>query len=235
MQNVMVSLAGVVLALSSSCALPDGSYGAVSTCIAVETLPTDSGPLFEEGDDVVFSRTGLRTATADEHLEPPEQFAICAADNTVNLELVEADGRHVWLSIDATFNDEPLLPADLLSNLQNATLEIEHRQPWFITDHVTISDDNGLVATLHSGPVAAGGGINVVAESSGPTVPATCGWATAQHLRFNDSLVLNSGDTGSLELDNGSATVVNMYSTRTEQHCDDGYTGVFAIWAAYRN
>jgi hypothetical protein len=235
MQKVALGLGIVSLSLASSCT-SDSGHGTIDVCIAVETLATDSGPIVEQPYNLSLKRSGLRTATDDEHLAPPEEFSLCAADHDVQLELVEADGRHVWLSLAATLNDDAALPADLLSNLQNATLEIEHVDEWSIVDHVTISDDDGLVATLHSGAIGAGGGgISVVAESAGLSVPNDCGWSTAQRLRFNDRLVLDAGTTGTLELGDGSVTVVNMYSTLRDSHCVDDFSGVRAVWVAYRN
>ena len=236
MYSRFVGCGVVVLAWSSSCTLPDHAHGSVSTCIAVETLSTDSGPVIDAPYNVTLTRTGLRSATAAEHLTPPDEFAVCAAEHDVQLELVEADGRHLWLSIDAMLNDAPVLPDELLSNLQNATLAIEHVDSWAFVDHVTISDDDGLLATLHSGAINAGaGGITVVAESAGPSVPNECGWSTAQRLRFNDQLVLDDGAAGTIELGDGSVTVVNIHSVLRDSHCLDDFSGSRAVWAAYRN
>lgn len=233
MQKVALGLGIVSLSLAS-CSLPEDVHGFVDACIAVETLPTDSGALIEDPYNVTLTRTGLRTVAADEHLAAPEEFHECA--NEAQLEFVEADGRHVWLSLAAALNDESVLPADLLSTLQNGTLEFQRVEE--VLENLTISDDNGMVVTLHGGAVGGAAGIDVVAESAGPTVPADCGWASAQRLRFNDSLVLDSGGTGTLELGTSSATVVNIHSgsyTNDDNLCTDGGSGVFAVWAAYRN
>lgn len=230
-KKTSITVVGAAVALSS-CSLPDGFHGFVDACIAVETLPTDNGPLIQDPWNVTFSRRGLRTA--DEHLAPPDEFYDCADE--AQLEFVEADGRHVWLSLAATLNDEAVLPADLLSSLRNGTLEFERVEERL--DRLTITDDNGLIATLHSGDVGADGGLDVVAESAGPAVPVDCGWSSAQRLRFNDSLVLDSGATGTLALGNSTLTVVNIRSvdvTNDDNRCTDGGSGIFAVWAAYRN
>lgn len=224
----LTSASALVLSLSS-CGGGVAGAGLIETCIATSDQQIDADEPYAL-EDASASAAGLHVATADEALAPPAQFTACAADLSVNLDLVDDDGRHVWLALDAELDGADLLDGALFSGLRNASVEATRSRSWDVFDAVEIVVDNTLVFALHRSTDSTRG-IEVVAEDAGLPAFETCGTVTPQRLRFNDRLVLEQGSSGPLEIADGTYTAFNLGSVRyANRSCDDAIEGTVATW-----
>lgn len=195
-------------------------------------------------DARVEARRGLRVVDDADATSPPAAFVDCADGATERRELVDEDGEHVFLAVDARLDDDALVPAGLLDGVDGAALFYAARtSSWDPAATLSLVDDDGVIVALGAnapidhvggGLAVEGGGADALAVDTG------CGPVSTYALRFLDDdgeHAARNGETLPLVAAGRPVAASNIFTIErgrtSTTSCDDAPApGVRSTWVA---
>ncbi len=233
------ALSVAALAIATACTNPMRS-GSASACYraAGEDPPEDAFIA-----DVDVTHVGVRLVPEGDEAAPPEDFTDCAQGLAVAGELVDEDGAHFWLAVDAILGGTQLLPVDLLSVLDGGEVQVRQWRGWSIADNVFLRNGDQPVLALQNNAELEGEQGALRVEDAGADAlpfPDSCGSTTSHALRFvDDNGAHGAGNGGAVELVVGGVELLayNLHSREIGvTNCEDGPTpGLHVTWVAFDN
>lgn len=228
-------VSALVVAAACTNPSPAGSTGA---CYA--TADDEPGPGEVVNLDVVHR--GVRVAPEGEQTVPDAAKDTCTAGLAVGAELVDEDGVHFWLAVDAILGGDQLIPAGILSLLDGGEVTVRQTRGWNISDTVLVSQGEQPILALQNAAVLDGAqGALLVEDAGADALPVIgpCGNITSHALRFTDdngAHAASNGGTVQLIVGAVEFLAVNIYSvTWDAMHCEDGPLPNQATWVAFDN
>lgn len=221
---------------------PAEDLGLTSVCYAT----SDDSPADDDNFQIDEARSGLRLATEDEELGPPSGFEACAAGMAAKAELIDSDGVHVFIGIEARYGIRDLVQATHFALLDGGDLRISQVGGGLSPPSTTLFMANGdqpIVALQQSGDPTEQDfgvlGVEIEGELALPKL-GTCGSADHKNVRFvddNGGKTSSEGDTvelivGGVEF---SGTNISALETTSVSCTDSGGTGIKASWIAANN
>lgn len=229
--------AGVIgmLLVAAGCtnATPGGSTAA---CYAT----VDDGP----DDDVEFERDvrhrDVRAVPDGEEIVPADLIEACTPGLAVGAELVDEDGVHFWLAVDAILGGDQLIPTGIFSLLDGGEVAVRQSRGWNISDTVLVAQGEQPILALQNSAVLDGNrGTLQVEDAGADALPRmhSCGNVTSHALRFIDDNGVHAASNGaSVQLIVGGVEflAINIHSVAWEwMHCEDGPPPNQVTWVAF--
>lgn len=231
--------ASALLALAPACTNPTAN-GSASVCYRAEGAPR---PEQSPDQDAEFTHRGVRLASPEEETEAPEDFEGCAQGQAVAGELIDEDGVHFWLGVDAVLGGRNLLVPELFTILDGAEVVVRQARGWNFRDTAFITRGEQPILLLQSGAALEGDhGALVVEDAGGDALPAVgpCGTTTSHSLRFvDDNGAQGAGNGATVQLMVGGVEFLghNLFSVEYDTRgCTDGpWPANQASWVAHDN
>lgn len=213
--------------------------GAASACFAAAGDDEEAPDPFER----VESRAGLRLVAAGEEATAPAAFVDCARGQSLQAELVDDTGEHIWLALDARYGGDSILPAALLSAVSDAILDFHAVHGFSPSTSLVLSQEGRPIVGLQSTAPLEGDLGPLQVEDGGASAlatPATCSSVTAKALRFiddNGGKAAANGEEVELIVDGVEYSGMNLFSAEYgESSCEDAPSSqTLVTWAAWDN
>ncbi|MBI1946709.1 MAG: hypothetical protein HYS27_13510 [Deltaproteobacteria bacterium] len=197
-------------------------------------------------DDVALERDvahrGVRPVPEGEQIVSSDIKDHCLAGLAVGGELVDENGMHFWLAVDAILGGDQLIPAGILSVLDGGEVTVRQGRGWNFNDTVTVSQGEQPILALQNAAMLDGDqGALQVDDAGADALPAvnSCGNVTSHGLRFlDDNGAHVAGNGGSVQLIVGGVEFLafNIHSVANEwRNCTDGPLQFEATWVAFDN
>ena len=214
---------------------------------AVDVCFNEQGERGELDDDDNFSSEafGVRLVGAEESVAAPDGRD--CRDFAAHAELVDADGRHLWVGASANAGAQELISAEAFAGLELGSLQASSASGFSSFQFLQLDNDDGTpVIALGAGfdvDRGPGRGSIVVDEGGATALPSfvTCGPVTTKSLDFtsDDGRVLSlhngdSGDSGAIVVAGVDVVATNIWSADYSTNCKDAPSGFEATWVVTR-
>jgi hypothetical protein len=210
--------------LASGCSYTE-QLGSAGACFASDGDDPEQ-PVVNERSE---ARTGVNLVPPERESRMPESFEGCSRGMPVAGEFEDGEGTRFWLALDAQYGAEELLPQEIFSVVQNATVDVRQTRGWNNSDSVLIKNGEQLVVALQAAAGLNGdaGGLQVK-DGGTDALPSwgSCGSRTTHSLSFTDdngTQTASNGKTIQMIVGGVEFLATNIYSIEYDwQNCTDG-------------